>query len=207
MLDISRQTVGAFRSNCYLLKDEDQGTAVLVDPGAEPETILQWIGDINITNILITHGHADHVGALEQVRRALNCPVGGHAMDAEEFDLSFDFTLNSGSTIDVGIADLVVYEIPGHTPGSVAFAIREDDFERAIVGDAIFPGGPGHTRSQMDLKRLLDALERTVFTWPDEVMLFPGHGDPTTVGAEREAFERFRSNELAPDLFGDVTWR
>ncbi len=207
MLELSCLAVGSFQSNCYLLQEGDDGEAALVDPGAEPERIIKWVDGAPISKILITHGHHDHVGALAEVRMALNVPVFGHALDAEQFDLEFDDILAAGSMLAIGSMDLEIHEIPGHTPGSIAFALREDPFERAIVGDAIFPGGPGHTRSHEALQQLLDALARTVFTWPDNVMLYPGHGEATSVGAEREAFERMRSQDMPADLYGDVTWR
>jgi glyoxylase-like metal-dependent hydrolase (beta-lactamase superfamily II) len=204
---LDRIAVGAFQSNCYVLEDERRAEAVLIDPGAESEKILRWIEAVPVTKILITHGHSDHIGALAEVRAALDCPVGGHASDAQAFGLDFDLMLQSGDRLAVGGYALEVYELPGHTPGSIAFALHEDTFERAIVGDAIFPGGPGHTRSNKELQELLSALERTVFTWPDEITLYPGHGVSTTVGAEREAFTNLFSQDLPEDLFGDVTWR
>jgi glyoxylase-like metal-dependent hydrolase (beta-lactamase superfamily II) len=187
--------------------DTEHGEAVLIDPGAEAKRILEWTEGIPITKILITHGHSDHIGALSEVRDETGCPVGGHVLDAEAFGIDFDQNLQSGDQLTVGASELEVYEIPGHTPGSIAFALQEETFQRAVVGDAIFPGGPGHTSSHKNLQELLSALERTVFTWPDEVMLFPGHGKPTTVGVEREAFTNLRMQALPKDLFGDVTWR
>jgi glyoxylase-like metal-dependent hydrolase (beta-lactamase superfamily II) len=207
MLALSRLPVGAYEANCYLLEDRESNAAALIDPGAQPEKIVTWVGSAPIKMILITHGHSDHVGALDELRGVLSCPVGGHASDAETFGLEFDFTLESGSRLEIGAAQLEVYEVPGHTEGSLAFALRDPSFERAIVGDAIFPGGPGHTQSHEDLKRLLAALEATIFSWPDEIRLYPGHGEATTVGAERLPFERMMGQDLPLNLFGDVTWR
>ncbi len=207
MLKLERQMVGSFQSNCYLLEDPSSKSGVLIDAGAEAGKLMGWIARVQITHILITHGHSDHVGALNELRQALNCPVGMHPLDAEAFDLAFDLPLNAGTKIPLGPYSLEIHEIPGHTQGSIAMALWEGTFKRAIVGDAIFPGGPGHTRSPEALRQSLDSLERTVFTWPDEVELYPGHGDATTVGAEREAFVDFRAQPLSPDVFGDVLWR
>jgi hydroxyacylglutathione hydrolase len=207
MLQLKKLVVGSYQSNCYLLGDVASGTGVLVDAGDEPEALLEWVAGVKVTHILITHGHSDHVGALGEVRRALRCPVGMHPLDAEAFRLDFDFALEQGTRIELGASTLEVHTIPGHTPGSVAFAIQEDTFHRAIVGDAIFPGGPGHTISPNALRQSLDSLERTVFIWEDDVELYPGHGASTTVGAERRAFETFRAKPLPPDLYGDVLWR
>lgn len=206
-MELSRLEVGSLQSNCYLLQDRAGDDAALVDPGAEPQKILAWVEDAPVNKILITHGHGDHVGALHEIRQALNAPVYGHALDAERFGLEFDVIVASGRRIEIGSFELEVHEIPGHTPGSIAFAVREDPFERALVGDAIFPGGPGHTQSHRALLQLMEALQKTVFAWPDGVVLFPGHGSTTTVGAERAAFERLRMKGLPENMSGDVTWR
>jgi glyoxylase-like metal-dependent hydrolase (beta-lactamase superfamily II) len=78
---------------------------------------------------------------------------------------------------------------------------------QAVVGDAIFPGGPGHTATPDALAQSLISLGRTVFTWPDQTELFPGHGPSTTVGSERPYFERFIQADHPLDLCGDVSWR
>jgi glyoxylase-like metal-dependent hydrolase (beta-lactamase superfamily II) len=208
MLDIRVLKVGEYLVNCYLLVAPGDKQAVLIDPGDEAGKILEWISPLQIHRIFITHGHPDHVGALETVRKALDCPVGIHAADAEHFNLSVDFHVRDGENFVFGGEKLEIVHIPGHTPGSIALCMIEGErMGRAMVGDAIFPGGPGHTESPTALRQLLDSLARTVFTWRDETMLYPGHGDPTSVGAERAAFAAFRMRPQSSDLCGDVTWR
>lgn len=208
MYQIRVLPVGSFASNVYLLEDPQSHTAALVDCGAQAEAILEFTAGVEVELLLITHGHHDHVGALEGVREALDVPVGLHPLDAARFDLEYDLALKGGELLDLGGGQLEVVHIPGHTPGSVALRVLEEgEFRRALVGDAVFPGGPGHTETPVQLKQSLDSLEETVFRWSDHVSLLPGHGEPTTVAAERAAFERFRSQPLPPDLCGDVTWR
>ena len=207
MIDLCILTVGEFECNCYLLVEPGGKLAVLIDPGDQPEDILHLVGPRQVTQILITHGHLDHVGGLETVRRALGAPVGIHPADAEAYGLQPDFFLEGGDSFNLGAERLEIVHIPGHTPGSVALRlIEQDQFQRAIVGDAIFPGGPGYTETPQDLATSLASLARTAFTWGDEVVVYPGHGGPTTIGAERAAFESFRVGPLPPDLCGDVTW-
>jgi glyoxylase-like metal-dependent hydrolase (beta-lactamase superfamily II) len=110
--------------------------------------------------------------------------------------------LIDGMQVEVGRGRLQVIHLPGHTPGSVCLRLNRI----VIVGDAIFPGGPGYTESPQALAQSLVSLGRTVFTWVDETELHPGHGDPTTVGAERAAFERFLTADHPPDLCGELTW-
>jgi hydroxyacylglutathione hydrolase len=207
MIEIRKLPVGEYQTNCYLLVDAAREEAVLIDPGGQAEEILRWVGSIKVLCILITHGHQDHVAALEDVRRRLNSPVYIHPADSESLDQEADFAVRDGAKIDLGGDCIEFVHIPGHTPGSVGFMIIESGLiKRAVVGDAIFPGGPGHTESPEALATLIESLCASVFSWPDSVILYPGHGDPTTVGLEREAFEAFRSKPLPPDLCGDVTW-
>ena len=201
-LEIRCLEVGPWPMNCYLVSCPASGQVAVVDPGEDADEILALAGS-QVCCILLTHGHPDHVGALETVRRATDAPVGIHPADSEAWGLDADFPLLDGMEVQVGRERVRVSHVPGHTPGSVC--LRFDD--RAVVGDAIFPGGPGHTTSPEALAQSLYSLGRTVFTWPDDTVLYPGHGTSTTVGAEREAFERFVAAGSAPDLYGDVTWR
>jgi hydroxyacylglutathione hydrolase len=208
MLALRVKPVGEYQSNCYVVLDPGNGQGVLIDAGDAAEEILSFVEGVEITHILITHGHRDHVGALEAVRQALGVPVGIHPADVDNFNLESDFLLQERDSVPIGEDRLEIVHIPGHTPGSVALRVIDgSQTERAVVGDAIFPGGPGHTRTAADLAISLDSLARTVFTWDDGVTLYPGHGGPTTVGEEREAFEQLHAQPLPPDLFGDVTWR
>lgn len=206
-LELERLEVGPWPMNCYLIRCPASGQVAIVDPGEEADRILAAAGP-QVCCILLTHGHPDHVGALGAVCQATQAPVGIHPADAEAFHLyvpglEADFPLLDGMEVEVGRGRMRVVHLPGHTPGSVC--LRLDGL--AVVGDAIFPGGPGHTSSPEALSRSLYSLGRTVFTWPDDTVLYPGHGPPTTVGAERQAFERFVTSDRPPDLFGDVTWR
>ncbi len=208
MLTIRVKPLGEYQANCYLIVDESNNAGMLVDPGAEAIAILEWTGGVVIQAILVTHAHPDHVGALNEVRRELNVEAGMHAADAQEFSQHPDFLLSDGLRIKFGDADLNVVHLPGHTPGSIGLHILDGATPpRVLVGDAIFPGGPGHTTSPEDLETSLETLARKVFIWSDGTILFPGHGEPTTIGAEREAFEGFYAMPRPPELFGDVSWR
>jgi hydroxyacylglutathione hydrolase len=208
VLELRNLAVSEFESNCYLLVAPQSQQGILIDAGDQQEDILRWVGSVQLTHILITHGHHDHVGALEVVRRTVDASVGIHPADAETYGLQADFPLLPGIEFQLGDDRIEVEHVPGHTPGSVVLRLFEaGKVSRAIVGDAIFPGGPGYTEKAQDLATSLESLARTVFAWPDETILFPGHGGPTTVGAERVAFEVFRERPIRSDLCGDVTWR
>jgi glyoxylase-like metal-dependent hydrolase (beta-lactamase superfamily II) len=189
--------------NCYLIQDEHSGSVAIVDPGAEAQRILGALGQAEPCCILLTHGHPDHTGALHDIQQATGVPVGIHPADANVFQIEGDFPLLDGMEVAVGQGLVRVSHAPGHTPGSVCLRLDGE----ALVGDVIFPGGPGHTGSHLALRQSLRSLSVTVFTWADETVLHPGHGPSTTVGAERRAFEAFMISEHPADLHGDVSWR
>jgi hydroxyacylglutathione hydrolase len=196
--------VGPWPMNCYLVHCLETGQVAVVDPGEDAQAILAAVPDVErVCCILLTHAHPDHVGALAAVRQATGAPVGIHPSDADVFGVDGDLPLMDGMEVMVGHGCLTVAHVPGHTPGSVCLKLNG----QAIVGDAIFPGGPGHTDSPGALALSVISLGQTVFSWPDGTELYPGHGDSTTVGAERGDFERFLAADHSPDLCGDVTWR
>jgi glyoxylase-like metal-dependent hydrolase (beta-lactamase superfamily II) len=201
-LELQKLEVGPWPMNCYLARCPASGRLAIIDPGQDAELILETVGHALVDCILVTHGHPDHVGALESVCLATGAPIGMHPADADRFGLEADFPLIDGMQIEVGRGHLKVIHVPGHTLGSVCLRLNGV----VIVGDAVFPGGPGHTQSPQALAQSLLSLARTVFTWPDDTELHPGHGDPTTVGAERAAFEHFLAADHPPGLCGEVTW-
>jgi hydroxyacylglutathione hydrolase len=202
-LEISRTEVGPWPMNCYLLRCPASGQVAIVDPGADPDAILAAAAGAAVTCILLTHAHPDHVGALEDLRQATGAPVGVHPADASGWGVEADFPLLDGMEVEIGRGRVKVFHTPGHTAGSVCLKLKD----QALVGDVIFPGGPGHTTSPEALGRSLASLGLVVFSWPDRTLLHPGHGGPTTVGAERGDFERFIASDQPPSLCGDVTWR
>jgi glyoxylase-like metal-dependent hydrolase (beta-lactamase superfamily II) len=202
-LKLRKLQVGPWPMNTYLISDSSTGETAIVDPGADAALILETVDPDKVCCILLTHGHPDHIGALEDVLQATGAPVGIHFDDAQLFGQDADFPLLDGMEVQVGNQVLAITHVPGHTPGSVCLVLDGE----AIVGDAIFPGGPGHTPTPEALGQSLMSLGTKVFVWPDEMVLHPGHGGPTTVGAERAAFEAFVAADHEPGICGDISWR
>lgn len=193
-------TLGEWASNCYLLRCDD--TAVIVDPAAEPDRILSALAGARVAAILLTHGHPDHCQALSAIRDATHAPVMIHLDDIAAFNVQADLPLQHGATVAIGYLSVRVVHTPGHTPGSVCLLFDQ----RALVGDTLFPGGPGHTDTPEALGTLLTTLTDTVFRWPDNTRFYPGHGPGSSIGEVRPAFARFLARPRPADLCGDLEW-
>jgi hydroxyacylglutathione hydrolase len=195
--------VGPWPMNTYILIDEETSTSAIIDPGAEAKTILALVEATQVSKILITHGHFDHVEALVAVKNATRAPVYVHPADAEEFDLKYDLPLAHNQIIEIGNLHIRAIHTPGHTPGMTCFDLGDG---RMLVGDTIFVGGPGKTWSPEEFATTMRTMQEIIFTWPDETAFYPGHGPGGVIGKERPAFEAFVARGWPADLYGDVTW-
>jgi hydroxyacylglutathione hydrolase len=200
---LTKLTVGPYDTNCYILTCPTSGESIIVDPAAEGQRILQEVEGTTVKYTLLTHAHMDHVGALAEVRETTGALLGVHPADAQRFGVDADFDLADGNILEWGDCQLRVVHTPGHTPGSVCLILDE----RVLVGDTIFPGGPGHSESPEAFEQILATLQEVVLTWPNETELHPGHGAATTVDQERPAFEAFLQKPRPDRLCGDVTWK
>lgn len=199
-LRVETLTLGPFQSNCYLVRAEDRPGGVVIDPGAEPEHIMDhlndWDGDV--TAILLTHAHLDHVGAVAELARATGAPIHLHPADRFLYDAAADQGRMFGISVeqppapDVELSDgqclvfdgieLSVRFAPGHSPGGVVFVATGV----AFVGDCVFAGSIGRTDlAGGDLRTLLTSIRQQILTLPASTVLYSGHGLATTV--EREA--------------------
>jgi hydroxyacylglutathione hydrolase len=152
--------------------------------------------------ILMTHNHMDHVGALPELKRALNIPVAAHSADAGHLPVGQDVILKDGDVVHFGDIQLKVLYTPGHTPGSLCFLTGK----YLLSGDTIFPDGPGKTSSPANLKQIIESITRKIFVLPDDTQAYPGHGDSTVLKKEKDAYAAFSSRGHDPNLCGDVLW-
>ena len=194
--------VGPWPMNTYVLICPDTGQSVLIDPGADPETLVEMLGDSSPIAILLTHAHYDHIGALDEMKGQLQVPIYIHPADSH-MGVEADAWFADGETFTVGHHTLKQIHTPGHTHGMITLMLPD---QRAIVGDTIFKGGPGRTWAPHYFKVTMETLQNIVFQWPDETECFPGHGPSFRIGEERTAFEAFVKRGYPTDLRGDVTW-
>jgi glyoxylase-like metal-dependent hydrolase (beta-lactamase superfamily II) len=194
-LTIRKLAVSDMANNAYLLVAGD-GQALLIDAAAEPEKLLELVGDADLRTVVTTHGHWDHHRALPQVVEATGAVTVAHPADAGDLPVPVQRLVEHGDTVTVGDQTLEVVHLRGHTPGSIALVWRGpgDAGTHVFTGDSLFPGGVGNT--QKDPQRftsLIDDVEARIFdVLPDETWVYPGHGNDTTLGAERPHLGEWR---------------
>jgi hydroxyacylglutathione hydrolase len=195
-------TVGPFQENCYVIGDAESGVGAIVDPGDEATRIALAVEQTNleIGQILVTHAHIDHVGAVGALADEYACPVLMHA-EAEPMlkqlpsqAMMMGLRFGKVPTVDRYIEDEEVLEVgglklesrytPGHAPGHLAFYVESEGL--VLSGDALFAGSVGRTDlfgGSMEV--LMRSIRERLLTLPDETRVYSGHGPETTIGNER----------------------
>ncbi len=191
-LVISKLAVGPYNNNAYLLRCTATGASLLIDAAAEPERLLDLIGDGSLDYVLTTHRHADHWQALAEVVGATGARTIAGALDSNEIPVATFLTVSGGTTITFGEITLRVFELAGHTEGSIS--VLYDDptgHGHLFTGDCLFPGGIGRTLSEPEFDSLYEGVVDAFFALPDETWVYPGHGQDTTIGQERPHLEEW----------------
>ena len=185
--------VGVLSTNCYVAHCRKTEAAIVIDPGFdspfEAEPILTYVDKegLDVKFVVNTHGHDDHVGGNQFLKKKYNVPICIHKSDAEAVnELGSDsapanIIVNEGGKLEFGDAKLTVMHTPGHTPGSICLLGEKLIF----TGDTLFAGGIGRTDfvggSDHDMRVSLGRLLRV----PDDLVVYPGHGSSTTMGEEK----------------------
>jgi glyoxylase-like metal-dependent hydrolase (beta-lactamase superfamily II) len=193
---ITKVAVGPMDNNAYFLRCARTGDTVLIDAAAEPDRLLELRDDGLLISVVTTHQHPDHWQALESVVGVTGPNVIAHPADAGGLPIPVTETVEEGDVIEFGEASIKVIHLRGHTPGSIALLYDADpDAPHLFTGDSLFPGGPGNTRGNAEnFTSLMNDLEEKVFgKLPDETWVYPGHGNDTTLGAERPHLAEWRA--------------
>jgi glyoxylase-like metal-dependent hydrolase (beta-lactamase superfamily II) len=202
MLEIAAYPLGPLATNAYVLTRRDAKTCIVIDPGMNPERLIDRVRELDVEAILLTHAHFDHIGGVEQLRRLKGCPVYVHEAEADwlgdpELNGSAlwpevgppitvrpaDRLLAHGGTLQLLGESFRVYHTPGHSPGSVSFHWNDHLFS----GDVLFQQSVGRTDlNGGSSKELYDSIHRVLFRLPDTTKVYPGHGPDTTIGFEKK---------------------
>jgi glyoxylase-like metal-dependent hydrolase (beta-lactamase superfamily II) len=195
--------VGPLQCNCSVIGDERTREAIVIDPGDNIDRVLLSLQRHSLTlkQILITHGHIDHVGGAMKLKQATGAPILMNSADLEQIDLldqmaewigvpspgpvTVDASLDHGAKITIGDLEAQAIHTPGHTEGSACIYFPAE--KKLIAGDTLFAGSIGRT----DLpggnsRKIIDSLHQRVLTLPEETIVIPGHGPATSIGEEKE---------------------
>jgi glyoxylase-like metal-dependent hydrolase (beta-lactamase superfamily II) len=194
-LMITKVSVGPMDNNAYVLRSRSTDESLLIDAADQPEVLLGVLAGQPLATVVTTHRHADHWGALAAVVRETGAQTVAGADDAEGIPVATSRTVGDGDVVTVGDIALEVIHLVGHTPGSIALLYDDPTGSPHLwTGDSLFPGGVGKTWSGDDFATLVDDVESKIFArLPDETWVYPGHGDDTTLGAERPHLAEWRA--------------
>ena len=195
--------VGVLQCNCSVIGDETSREAIVIDPGADIARVLDTVQrhGLKVTEILITHGHIDHVGGAMKLKQATGAPVLINKNDTPQLqmldmqatwigvappgEVTIDASLEDGTAIHVGALKATVLHTPGHTEGSTCIYFPTE--KKLIAGDTLFAGSIGRTDLPGgNFDKIMSSLHERVMTLPEDIIVIPGHGPATSIGEEKE---------------------
>lgn len=195
---IIKMSVGPMDNNAYLVTCSRTGDTLLIDAANDADDLIALVKEQapNLELIVTTHQHGDHWQALAALAEATGAPTAAHELDAGPLPVPPARFLADGDTIAAGDLVFDVIHLRGHTPGSVALALRptlERPATQIFTGDCLFPGGPGRTTQPAEFDSLIGDLESRVFdVYADDTLVYPGHGNDTVLGTERPHLAEWR---------------
>ncbi len=202
VLRIERIETTPFETNAYIIVCNATAESVLIDAPGDAGKILERLEGTKPSCILMTHKHMDHTGALRRLKDELGIPVAAHPSDAAGLPVTAEMLLTDGNIVSFGNVTIEVLHTPGHTPGSLCFLTGKI----LISGDTLFPGGPGKTGTPSDFEQIVESIKHKILVLPDDVRIYPGHGEPTALEKEKNEFAVFSSKPHVPNLCGDILW-
>lgn len=192
-LSIYEVSVSEMDNRCYLLVAGE--SALLIDAADQPDTLIDLAREHHATieAVVTTHRHWDHVRALEELLERTGATHYAPAPDADALPAKANVILDHGDKFDFAGHTMEAIILRGHTPGGLALAVSVDGTDHLFVGDSLFPGGVGKTNSREDFQQLLEDVSSRLFDrFSDDAVVHPGHGNGTTLGAERPKLPQWR---------------
>jgi glyoxylase-like metal-dependent hydrolase (beta-lactamase superfamily II) len=195
---ILKASVGPWDNNAYLVTCGNTGRTLLIDAANDANILIDLVRQFapKVSLIVTSHQHADHWQALAALAEATGAPTAAHSLDADPLPVRPDRILADGDTVEVGDLVFDVMHLSGHTPGSVALALdgaATGGVTQLFTGDCLFPGGVGKTTKPAEFESLFQGVRTKLFDrFGDDTIVYPGHGDDTTLGAERPHLEEWR---------------
>jgi hydroxyacylglutathione hydrolase len=197
---IKQIIAGAYAVNCYILSCKNTKKTAIIDPGGNGKQILAYIqsNQLDVSYIILTHPHGDHIGAIPQIKNQINVPILLHGDDESMLEnahinlssmmgqssiaLKPERLLNDGETIELGDLRLNIIHTPGHTPGGICIKVKDvlftgDTLFANSIGRTDFPGG--------SYQQIIDSIKKKLLIFDDETKILPGHGPMSTIGAEK----------------------
>ncbi|BCW40809.1 hydrolase [Arthrobacter sp. StoSoilB3] len=174
-------------NNVWIIGDDSE--CIVIDPAHNPAAILDAVNGRTVTAILLTHGHDDHISSAGEFRELVKAPIHLHQDDWMLWETVFpgqnpDAAITDGQEFTVAGTQLTAIHTPGHSPGSVSFHLPSEG--TLFSGDTLFQGGPGATgRSYSDFPTIIESIRTKLLTLPEKTVVRTGHGDTTTIGAEK----------------------
>ena len=175
-------------NNIWVVGDDEQ--CLVIDAPHDVDAILAVVGDRQVKAIVCTHAHDDHVRVAPALRQRVSAPILLHPDDKPLWELThpdelWDADLSDGQSLTIGGASVTVLHTPGHAPGAVCLYVH--DLGCVFTGDTLFQGGPGATgRSFSDSDLIVASIRARLFELPDDTVVHTGHGDDTTIAAEKQ---------------------
>ena len=185
-VEITKTVVGPYDNNVFVVRCRATGDALLIDAANEHEMLLDLCRSLGVRKVVETHGHWDHIQAVTQMRDA------GYSVAVTQADAamlpSYDEILEDDEVLTVGHLRLHTIATPGHTPGSICFQLEGSPV--LFSGDTLFPGGPGATRFEgSSFPKIIESIDRRLFTLPPDTIVLPGHGIDTTIATEQPSLQ------------------
>lgn len=199
-MKVIRIPAGIYAANCYIIYSETTKDGIIVDPGGDADVILKTIeeNNLNINYIVLTHGHGDHIGGVMELIDILKTPLLVHEDDVDMIsdskknlsnimpigavELNPDKLLRDGDIIKFGDLEAEIIHTPGHTRGGICIKIKD----HLITGDTLFQGSIGRTDLEGgDYETIIKSIKEKLLIFPDNTIVWPGHGVQTTIGSEK----------------------